>query len=128
MKRKRNRMLQMLHARMIVLAAAAVLCGAHGAQALVCPMPQSVAKPGVIAEPESAIVALSPMLRAGDAVQRAPEIVAAVRKRFPAAKPEELVNFLVTAYCPVANERQSSEAEKQALVNAFAAAVTEQLY
>lgn len=114
-----------ISARFVALAAFLASTSAH---ALVCPLPQSVAKPGVIAEPEATIAALAPLLGAGDPVQRATEIVARVRKRNPTAKPEELVNFLVTAYCPVANGRNISEAEKQALVNAFAAAVTQQLY
>ena len=106
----------------------ATAAASTSAQALVCPLPQSVAKPGVIVEPEAAITKLTPLLNGDGVARRAGEIVSQVRKIYPTAKPEELVNFLVTAYCPVANRRNMGEAEKQALVNAFAAAVTQQLY
>ena len=104
------------------------IAGSTAAQALVCPLPESVSKPGVIEEPEATIAAMGPLLSSRDAAQRAGEIVAHVRKRYPTAKPEELVNFLITAYCPVINSQDIGEAEKQALVNGFAAAVTRQLY
>ena len=111
-----------------LVALVATVASFTSAHALVCPTPQSVAKPGVIFEPEATIKNMAPLLTPVDAAQRAGEIVAYVRKRYPTAKPEELVNFLVTAYCPLANRQNIGEAEKQALVNDFAAAVTRQVY
>ncbi|MDP2354986.1 MAG: hypothetical protein Q8M31_02860 [Beijerinckiaceae bacterium] len=111
-----------------VLSCAFLICLSVGAQALECPTPQSAAKPGVIVEAEAVIAEMMPLLAQGDATQRASGIVAYARKRFPTAQPGEIVNFLITAYCPVANGQNISEADKQTLVNNFATAVTRQLY
>ena len=51
-----------------------------------------------------------------------------VRARYPAAGSAEIVNFLITAYCPVAVSQGASEADRRALVAAFANAVTQALY
>ena len=114
------------------MALAAVSCfamsAATSAHALDCPIPQNAAKAGVIAEPEKTIAAMAPLLSAPNAAERAPEIVAQVRKRHPKAQSAEIVNFLITAYCPIANARNIGEPEKRALVEAFAGAVTQQVY
>lgn len=101
---------------------------ALSAQALECPVPQTSGRPGVITEPEAVIGAMAPLLGGPDAASRAGEIVARVRARYPAAPSDEIVNFLITAYCPLVNKQSLAEAEKAALVSAFATAVTAQLY
>ena len=106
-------------------AAAAI---ATSAVALECPRPQSVAKPGVLEEPEATIAAMAPALSGPDAARRAPELVARVRARYPTAQPAEIVNFLITAYCPVAVAQGRDDAASLALVEAFAGAVTQALY
>ncbi|MFN3892690.1 MAG: hypothetical protein ACK4MV_20015 [Beijerinckiaceae bacterium] len=114
--------------RSLLLGLAAASVPAACALALECPQPQDVAKPGVIVEPETTIKDMAALLSGPDIVQRAGEIVAQTRRRYPNAQAGEIVNFLITAYCPIANARNVSEAEKQALVEAFAGAVTRQLY
>lgn len=106
-------------------AAAAI---ATSAVALECPRPQSVAKPGVLEEPEATIAAMAPALSVPGVAQRAPELVARVRARYPAAQSPEIVNFLITAYCPVAVAQGATDADRQALVETFATAVTQALY
>jgi hypothetical protein len=68
------------------------------------------------------------LLAGPDAAARAAEIVAQTRQRHPGAKPGEIVNFLVTAYCPVVNAQGLTEADKANRINAFSAAVMRQLY
>ena len=101
---------------------------AFGVRALECPAPQPAGRAGVIAEPQAAIAAMAPLLAAPDAAARASDIVAQVRQRYPAAQSDEIVNFLVTAYCPIVNAQSLAEAEKLERVNTFSAAVMRQLY
>ncbi|MBX9757912.1 MAG: hypothetical protein K2Y29_03980 [Beijerinckiaceae bacterium] len=112
------------------LAGILLFAGAIGlpALALECPVAQTSGRAGVIAEPDAVIAAMAPLLGGPDAAARAGEIVARVRARYPGAPSDEIVNFLVTAYCPIVNGENLAEPEKVARVNAFAAAVTQQLY
>lgn len=106
-------------------AAAAI---ATSALALECPLPQTAGKPGVIEEPQATIAAMAPALSRPDVARRAPELIAQVRARHPAAQSDEIVNFLLTAYCPVAVAQGRDEAARRALIEAFTSAVMEALY
>jgi hypothetical protein len=110
------------------IAACVMLMAVGVAHALECPVAQPTGRAGVIAEPTTLIAALAPVLSGPDASGRAAEIVAQTRQRYPGAQPDEIVNFLVTAYCPVVNAQSLPESEKQSMVSAFAAAVMRQLY
>jgi hypothetical protein len=51
-------------------------------------------------------------------------IVNDLRKRYPAANTPEIVNYLLTAYCPIiANDTGLSESEKRARMDHFSSQV-----
>lgn len=107
---------------------AALLLGVAPALALECPDPQQ-GRPGVIKETPSQIAELAPVVAGADVTAEIPAIVDGLRKRYPAAGSAELVNYLITAYCPAVDKSASlSEPEKTARVQAFAKAVLGVLY
>ena len=109
--------------------AAGLLAGIAAAQALDCPLAQPQGQPGAIKETPGEISALEPLLAGADLSGQVPAIVDGLRKRYPAANPEEVANYLITAYCPsVAKAPDLSEAEKTARVIAFSKAVLATLY
>lgn len=102
----------------------ALASAALPAVALECPVPQPNAAPGVIRETPAQIDRLASLLGSGDVANRVPEIVRDLRQRFPAAGSAEIVNYLVTAYCPVVNQATGlGDAEKQARLAAFSSTV-----
>lgn len=48
-----------------------------------------------------------------------PLIEADLRARYPGVEDAEIVNYLVTAYCPVVNDMKVSDADKQARMSRF---------
>jgi hypothetical protein len=91
------------------------------AQSLNCPMPQTAHGPGVLKETPVQIAETGSFLASGDSINRAPEVVADLRKRYPGVGDAEIENYLVTAYCPVAAKLNGlSVAERQARVDRFA--------
>jgi len=114
-----------LTTRWQIAAAMALLCGGlplpAAAQSLTCPVPQMPHGSGMLKESPSQIAETSSLLASGDAVNRAPEVVADLRKRYPGVADAEIENYLVTAYCPVAAKLNGlSVAEQQARVDQFA--------
>jgi hypothetical protein len=108
-----------------IAAAMALLCVGNSlpaaAQALTCPMPHPLRGRGVLKESPTQIAETGSFLASGDAVNRAPEVVADLRKRYPGIADAEIENYLVTAYCPVAAKLNGlSKAEQQARVDQFA--------
>ncbi len=120
--------------RTIGRAAAALALGAlvgvsGPARAFECPEPQPTAKTGVIKETPAQIAELAPALSGADIVGEVPRFVEALRKRYPAAKPAELVNYLLTAYCPAVQKAGGlTDAQKAARVDDFSKAVLAVLY
>lgn len=107
-----------------VAAVLALALAALPAAALDCPVAQPNAAPGVIRETPAQIDRLANLLGSGDAANRVPDIVRDLRQRYPAAGSAEIVNFLVTAYCPVVNLASGlGDAEKQARLMAFSSSV-----
>ncbi len=99
------------------------------AEALECPQAQPLSKPGVIKETPAEIAELGPALSGGDIVAKVPELVAALKTRYPAAGSAEIANYLITAYCPgVEKTTGLSDAQKTARVEAFSKAVLGVLY
>ncbi len=92
------------------------------ANALDCPGPQSLTRPGVLKETPTQIAAVSKQLSTGDASDRVPTIVADLKARYPGIEKAEIINYLVTAYCPVvAGMSGMNESQKSAMVQSFAA-------
>ena len=103
-----------------ILAAAVLLFLLRNAMALECPVPQPPGAPGAIQETPSQIAELSAVLASGDLGNRIPVFVHALRDRHPDVPAGELVNYLVTAYCPVVNGQKGlSTAGKQARLSDF---------
>ncbi len=91
------------------------------AQTLNCPTAQAVHGPGVLKETRVQIAETGSLLASGDSVNRAPEVVSDLRRRYPGVGDAELANYLVTAYCPVVAKLDGlSVAEQQARVDQFA--------
>jgi hypothetical protein len=73
---------------------------ASQASALECPTPQRLSRPGVLKETPTQVAV--------------PLIEADLRARYPGVENAEIVNDIVTAYCPVVNDMKVSDADKQA--------------
>ena len=116
-------------------AAAVALCAwvliglTASAQALECPTPQPLSQPGVIKETPAEIAELAPVLTGGDVSAEIPKIASALQKRYPKAQSAELVNYLITAYCPALQKTAGlSDAQKSARMDAFSKAALAYFY
>jgi len=116
--------------RLVVLAASALfLAPIAPAFALDCPMAQPKAQPGILKETSAQIAQVGKTLSAGDTFNAIASVTADLRIRYPGVEKAELVNYLVTAYCPtVAANNRLSEAQKKSAVDSFAAQVMRQVY
>jgi hypothetical protein len=111
------------------VAAVAWLLLAAPCMALECPTPQPAGTPDAIRETPAQISELSQVLASGDLGNRIPVLVQALRSRHPNVPAGELVNYLVTAYCPVVkNQSGLDDAAKQAQLDAFASKVAQAAY
>ena len=113
----------------ILAAALFVATSAVPALALDCPKPQPMAKPGILKETPAQMTAVGKQLTVGDTFNAIASATADLRIRYPGVESAELVNYLVTAYCPaVAANNKLSEAQKKSAVDGFAAQVMRQVY
>jgi hypothetical protein len=109
--------------------AAAWLFVATPSLALECPAPQPPGTPGAVQETPAQISELSQLLASGDLGNRIPVFVHGLHSRHPNVPTGELVNYLVTAYCPVVNSLTGlGDAEKRARLSAFASQVAQAAY
>ncbi len=105
----------------LALSLGAVLALPAAARAFECPAPQAASGPGVLRETPAQIRGTADLLAGGDAGNRVPVIVAELRRRHPGVRNAALVNYLVTAYCPVVARLSGlSDAEKRSRVDRFA--------
>ena len=107
----------------------AVMVASAGASAMQCPQPEKASQGGVI--PESAVTTqdLSALLESGDHANRIGVLIHTLRQNYPNAQNADIVNFLVTAFCPVVNQLNGlGDAEKQARMDTFTQQVASQLY
>jgi hypothetical protein len=93
----------------------ALLAGGR-AWAMDCPAP---APTTVLRETPAQLAGLSNYLSSGDVHSKLPAVVADLQTRYPAAPPRELLNYLTTAYCPIAAKSPGSEDQKKALFEQF---------
>ena len=115
--------------RVVTLAAAVLAVSAFPALALDCPKPQPTAKPGILKETPAQMTAVGKRLAGGDTFNAIASAAADLRIRYPGVESAEVVNYLVTAYCPaVAADSKLSEAQKKSAVDGFAAQVMRQVY
>lgn len=82
--------------------AALALAGCTPSPGLECPTAQMRGADGVLVETPNDIAAYGARFADGFGGNTIPEAIAAVRQAWPAATPDEIRNFLVAAYCPVA--------------------------
>lgn len=107
------------------LAAVALLMAAASAAALECPVTQVLSRPGL----REKSTELAAKYGAEGLFNRAHDIMGALRKRFPEASAAARIDFLIAAYCEnVAKAPGLSEAERDALVRAFAERARRILY
>jgi hypothetical protein len=112
---------------LIVLAAC--LAPVASAYALECPSPQPLTRPGVLKETPAQIATLSKQLAAGDVNDRIPTVVADLKARYPGIENAEIINYLVTAYCPVVGAMSGvNDSQRNAMVQSFAAQLMQQVY
>jgi hypothetical protein len=98
------------------------------AQALECPVAHPQGGKGVLRESHQDISDISGKLTEHGA-DAAPGLVAGLKARHPKATNGEIINYLITAYCPVVNrEGGKSEAEKKTQIAQFNKAVVSLLY
>jgi hypothetical protein len=98
------------------------------AQALECPVVHQQGGKGFLRESHQDISDISGKLTEHGA-DAAPGLVAGLKARHPKATNGEIINYLITAYCPVVNrEGGKSEAEKKTQIAQFNKAVVSLLY
>jgi hypothetical protein len=111
------------------VATAALLLSAAPSMALECPSPQPAGAAGAIQETPVQIAELSHVLASGDLGNRIPVFARSLRNRHPNAATGDLVNYLITAYCPSVNSLTGlSDSEKQARLSAFVSQVVQAAY
>ena len=96
-------------------------------RALECPLPQPATTASALRETKQDIDVLSNLMAAqGTGV--VPEIIAGLRRKYPAAQDAEITNYLVTVYCPVVNQNAAlSDTEKAGRLAAFSSQVMQSL-
>jgi len=99
------------------------------ASALECPEPQKLMQSGVLKETQAQIDEASKMLSSGDLGTQVQAIVADLRNRYPQVENAELVNYVITAYCPVVDGLTGlSEPEKKAKMDNFVMQLMQKIY
>ena len=112
-----------------IVAALGLMLVAAPCMAIECPTPQPAGAPGVLPETPAQIDELAQVLASEDLGPQIPMLFRALRSRHPDVPAGELVNYLVTAYCPVVNHISGlSSAERQERLDAFTTRVTEAAY
>ncbi|MGI9482756.1 MAG: hypothetical protein ACR2OR_10420 [Hyphomicrobiales bacterium] len=104
----------------VAVVAAVLLMPQHGF-ALTCPEPQENATAGVLKETSEDIEKLSLQLQGGAAGNEVNEIIFNLKKKYPGATSAEVVNYMITAYCPVlAVNKDLTEEQVRARLDEFA--------
>lgn len=92
--------------------------------ALDCPMPQSGSPSGTIKESSEDIKNLAKRLAENNQENVIKEVALELKKKYPASTSEDIVNYLVTAYCPVVKQKSGlSEPEMAQEIEAFSSRV-----
>ena len=97
-------------------------------QALVCPIMPEQGLAGAIKEPKKEIEGLSQLFSGPEIDSRLAIEIEDLRLRNPGAGNDDLVNLLVTAYCPVVKAEALGDEAMKAKVEAFSARVIKLVY
>jgi hypothetical protein len=110
------------------LALAACL-GSSSSRALECPAPQALSGAGVLKETPTQMAVAGAFLASGESSKTVPLVEADLRARYPGVENAELVNYIITAYCPAVNQAPgTSEADKKARMDRFVHDLIEMTY
>lgn len=118
----------------VPIAVAAWLLAGAPCVALECPTPQPAGAPGAIQETPAQIDELAQVLSSGDLDTgdlgiKVQVLVRALRSRHPKVPSGELVNYVVTVYCPIVNGLIGlTDDEKRARIDAVASQAVEAAY
>jgi hypothetical protein len=116
-------------AKLTVVALLAPLVLAAPAAAFDCPASQPTSHPGVIKETPEQMAAFVAGFGQGGLDGNISNAIAKLRERYPGAESAELVNYLVTAYCPVVEKLPIlTDTDKTGRMRVFAAQVMQRLY
>lgn len=111
-----------------LLTAMAISLSASASYALTCPVAHPTGGDGVLKETPATIDRLSAELGRAD-LSGAQGLIADLRARHPKATDAEIMNFLITAYCPAVSHRTDlSDAQKRAEMNRVSGAVSKLLF
>jgi hypothetical protein len=89
------------------------------ASALECPLPQKVTEQGALKESRETIEQRA-QLRTAQVSSAIPSLVHALRKKFPTSTDAEITDYLITAYCPVLNQKaELSDDQRKAQLEQF---------
>lgn len=107
--------------------AATTLAGCTPAPGLECPTAQMRGADGVLVETTKDITAFGARFADGYGGNTIPEAIAAVRQAYPAATTEEIRNFLIAAYCPVARSSAPGTSDQKENLEQFESALVANL-
>jgi hypothetical protein len=97
------------------------------ARALECPLPHLAGTPTAIKQTAEDVRTYAELL-AAQGIGAVPEIVSQLRQAHPGASAAEIVNVLVTAYCPVVDGNASlDEGHKRARLTAFSSRLMQEV-
>jgi hypothetical protein len=112
---------------LLTLAAAIALTACTPSKPLECPTAQMRGADGVLVETSAEIAAFGDRFREGYSGNAIPDAIAAVRQQYPGATDDDVRNFLIAAYCPVARETASGLSAQQAGLQQFETALAANL-
>jgi hypothetical protein len=114
--------------RSIVGAAFAVsMLASTQIEAFECPLPPPTSGPHIIRETPAQISEFRQMLGNGDDGNAVAEVIFNLKRKYPKAEFGEIVNFLITAYCPTVKAQGYGDRQAAQKVEEFSSLVTEQL-
>jgi hypothetical protein len=99
----------------------AIMLAAGPAAAFDCPVPQPVTDQDAIKETPARIAQLSDELKADETGSATEGAIFELKRSYPNATFAEIVNYMVTAYCPIIAENNSlSDEEKRSRLDRYA--------
>jgi hypothetical protein len=101
---------------------------AVSAFAFECPVPHPATSTGAIRETPAQMEEYTSTLAEGDTGNAVETVVADIRSKHPHVTREQMVNFLVTAYCPAVEAEGYGDTVATRKIREFSDLVTKRLY
>lgn len=108
-------------------ALAVLMMAATQVDAFECPLPHPKGGPKTIRETPAQISEFRRMLGNGDDGNAVAEIIFDLKRKYPKAGSGEIINFLVTAYCPTVKAQGYSDRKATHKVREFSSLVAARL-